>query len=39
MKERFDLRHELTTRGIQKFVADYEGTYAKLPESVDGKAE
>jgi transaldolase len=27
--ESFDLRHELTTKGIQKFVADYEGTLRK----------
>jgi transaldolase len=27
--ESCDLRHELTTRGIQKFVADYEGTLRK----------
>jgi transaldolase len=27
--ETFDLRHELTTKGIQKFVADYEGTLRK----------
>ena len=25
----FDVRHELTTKGIQKFVADYEGTLRK----------
>ena len=25
----FDIRHELTTKGIQKFVADYEGTLRK----------
>jgi transaldolase len=25
----FDFRHELTTKGIQKFVADYEGTLRK----------
>jgi hypothetical protein len=24
--ESFDLAHELTTRGIQKFVADYQST-------------
>ena len=28
--ESFDLRHELTTKGIQKFVADYESTLRKL---------
>jgi transaldolase len=27
--ESFDLRHELTTKGIQKFVADYESTLRK----------
>ena len=27
--ESFDLRHELTKKGIQKFVADYEGTLRK----------
>jgi transaldolase len=27
--ESFDLRHELTTKGIRKFVADYEGTLRK----------
>jgi transaldolase len=27
--ESFDLRHELTTKGIQKFVADYESTIRK----------
>jgi transaldolase len=27
--DRFDLRHELTTKGIQKFVADYESTLRK----------
>ena len=27
--ESFDLSHELTTKGIQKFVADYEGTLRK----------
>jgi len=27
--ESFDLRHELTKKGIQKFVADYESTLRK----------
>jgi transaldolase len=27
--ESFDLPHELTTKGIQKFVADYQGTLRK----------
>jgi transaldolase len=27
--ESFELRHELTTRGIQKFVSDYEATLRK----------
>jgi transaldolase len=27
--ESFDLQHELTTKGIQKFVADYESTLRK----------
>jgi hypothetical protein len=27
--ESFDLRHELTTKGIQKFVSDYESTLRK----------
>ena len=27
--ESFDIRHELTSKGIQKFVADYESTVRK----------
>jgi transaldolase len=32
--ESFDLRHELTTKGIKKFVADYESTLRKTTDSL-----